>query len=162
MDQNKLLEQIVDSFISTNGPDSIIESKLNYDCPYIVIDNQSWNRMTALLLRDDEALQFEYLSCVSGVDYPEEQMMEVVYMLYSITLNQNAVIKVRIPRDNPRIMSVKELWNSADYHEREAYDLLGIHFEGHPNLTRILLEDDWEGYPLRKDYEVDKAKLGLE
>jgi NADH-quinone oxidoreductase subunit C len=95
-------------------------------------------------------LRFEFLRNLSGVDY-EDQGMEVVYHLYSFTHKHNVTVRAKVPNDDPRIQSVTDLWRAADWHEREARDMFGIVFDGHPELTRILMPDDWVGHPLRKD-----------
>ena len=100
----------------------------------------------------DPAFALDYLSFVTGVDYPEQKRIEVVYHLFSSQHRHELLLKVRVPRDDPRVESVTSIWRGADWHEREAYDLLGIVFAGHPNLRRIMMTDDWVGHPLRKDY----------
>jgi len=100
----------------------------------------------------DPAFAMDYLSFVTGVDYPEQKRIEVVYHLFSSQHRHELLLKVRVPRDDPRVESVTSIWRGADWHEREAYDLLGIVFAGHPNLRRIMMTDDWVGHPLRKDY----------
>ncbi|MFH1407388.1 MAG: NADH-quinone oxidoreductase subunit C, partial [Candidatus Omnitrophota bacterium] len=103
-------------------------------------------------LKEDEKLRFDYLMCLSGVDYKE--YFEVVYHLYSMERGRRAAVKVKLSREKPEVDSVSSLWKSANWHEREAFDLLGIRFNNHPDLRRILLPEDWgEGFPLRKDYE---------
>jgi len=102
-------------------------------------------------LRDDPELRFEFLSSLTGVDRLDS--FEVVYHIESIRLNMITCLKVRVfDRENPRVPSVYPVWPGADLQEREAYDLLGIYFEGHPDLRRIFLWDGFAGYPLRKDY----------
>lgn len=112
-------------------------------------------------LRDDSRLYFDYLSCLSGIDLgPADGRMGVVYHLMSIPHGHRIVLKAFVPRDldgQPSLPSVTGVWRSAEWHEREAYDLFGIRFEGHPDLRRILMPEDWEGHPLRKDY-VNPAK----
>ncbi len=103
-----------------------------------------------LFLRDEEGLEFDYPSCLSGVDLGAN--LGVVYNLYSMKRAHKITIKVEVPKEAPDVPSCELVWRSFDWHEREAYDLLGINFVGHHNLTRILLPDDWEGHPLRKDY----------
>ena len=108
--------------------------------------------------RDHKQLYFYMLSCLTGIDNgPEEATMEVVYNLYSIPFGHSLMLKTIIDRRKPEIASVAKIWRTAEWHEREAFDLLGIRFRGHPDLRRILLPDDWIGHPLRKDYvEQDK------
>ncbi|MFA4014976.1 MAG: hypothetical protein RUDDFDWM_000042 [Candidatus Fervidibacterota bacterium] len=114
------------------------------------------------LLRDDTELQFDYLRCLSAIDWFEEGQMEVVYHLYSMKHGHSLVVKVRVKRDDPRLPSVSSIWAAANWHEREAYDLLGIIFEGHPDLRRILLPQDWTGHPLRKDYSYNPVEFDEE
>ena len=103
------------------------------------------------LLRNHPELQFDYLRNLSGVD--QESHLEVVYHLTSFQLNQDLCIKVKTDREQPSIQSVTSVWPTANWNEREVYDLLGIQFQNHPDLRRIMMPDDWVGYPLRKDYE---------
>ena len=128
---------------------------------------------------DDPRLQFDILNCISGVDYLEpdpkkapkagfDPHLEVVYHLSSFRHRHRFVLKVILPRwkddkpgELPEVPSVTSLWRTADWHEREVYDLCGVCFTAIPNLTRILLADDWEGYPLRKDYEFPLEYHGI-
>jgi NADH-quinone oxidoreductase subunit C len=110
-------------------------------------------RSTCQFLRDVPSLSFKYLSDVTAVDlYPNEPRFEVVYHLLSLDTFRRLRLKVRVSGDDPRVDSVVPVWPGANAFERETFDLLGIRFEGHPNLSRILLPEDWEGHPLRKDY----------
>ncbi|MCL4458040.1 MAG: NADH-quinone oxidoreductase subunit C [Nitrospirae bacterium] len=106
-------------------------------------------------------LYFDYLQDLCGVDHSgrKEPRFEVVYHLYSIRHRHTIRIKAEVPEDNCAIDSVTDIWAGANWHERECYDLFGIKFNGHPDLRRILLPEDWEGHPLRKDYPL-KADLG--
>lgn len=124
----------------------------------------------ALFLRDDQRTQFNHLNDLCGCDYLEtdpkklakfghEPHVEVVYQLSSLSLRHRLKLKVVVPRwkndqpdELPVVPSVSSVWAIANWHEREAYDLVGIHFEGHPNLRRILCPEDWTGHALRKDY----------
>lgn len=105
----------------------------------------------ARLLRGRPELAFDYLRGMAGTDY--ETHLEVVYILRSLASGEELALKARTDRDAPSVPSVTPVWATANWHEREIYDLLGIEFPGHPDLRRILLPDDWVGYPLRKDYE---------
>ncbi len=107
-------------------------------------------------LKDDPELQFDFLMCLSGVDYGAGKPLGVVYHLQSMTLMHQIVLKIELPRESASAPSLALIWRTADWHEREAYDLFGIRFEGHPDLRRIFLPDDWEGHPLRKDYVVQE------
>jgi len=97
---------------------------------------------------------FDSLSCVTGIDNGTQAgTMEVVYNLYSIPFNTHLMLKVILPRDQAEVESVSSIWRTADWLEREVFDMYGIHFKNHPDLRRILMPADWEGYPLRKDYK---------
>ncbi len=110
-------------------------------------------RKVCEFLRDMPDLDYKYLSDVTSVDlYPAEPRFEVVYHLRSLTHNAQLRLKVRLPGGNPRIDSVVAIWPGANAFEREVFDLMGIQFEGHPFPRRILLPEDWEGHPLRKDF----------
>ncbi len=113
-------------------------------------------------LHQDARCYFDMLSCLTGVDLGEDQnAMEVIYHLNSIPKGMSLTIIVSLDREAPRVSTVTDIWRTADWHEREAYDLLGIHFEGHPDLRRILLPNDWEGHPLRKDYKEQEYYHGM-
>lgn len=114
------------------------------------------------LLHRDEQLYFDSLSCLTGVDLgPDIGRMEVVYNLYSIPFDAHLMVKVVLEREKPSVPSLTSIWKAADWHEREAYDLLGINFEGHPDLRRILMPADWQGFPLRKDYKEQEYYRGV-
>lgn len=101
-------------------------------------------------LHDNPEFDMSYLSFVSAIDWPDR--FDVVYHLASLSRGHGVTLKVPIGKERPAIPSVVELWPGADWHEREAYDLFGIAFEGHPDLRRIMMSADWKGHPLRKDY----------
>lgn len=119
------------------------------------------------VLRDHEKLYFDFLSCISAVDDGVAAgTFTVVYHLASIPYNYQLTLKVVVQNDRrldnlPVVPSVSSVWRTADWHEREAFDLMGIYFDGHPDLRRILLPEDWEGYPLRKDYEEAETYHGI-
>jgi NADH-quinone oxidoreductase subunit C len=116
----------------------------------------------AALLQSHEELYFDQLSCITGIDNgPEAHTMEVVYTFYSIPYGHSLQLQAVLQREHPALPSLCSLWGAADWHEREAFDLLGIQFEGHPDLRRILLPSDWEGHPLRKDYQASGRYHGL-
>ena len=107
-------------------------------------------------LRDDPALRFELCSGVSGVDYGPEvpQRLHSVYHLLSMTYRRRIRLEVAVDVDDPHVPSVVEVYPTADWHERETWDMYGIVYDGHPALTRILMPDDWDGFPQRKDYPL--------
>jgi NADH-quinone oxidoreductase subunit C len=113
-------------------------------------------RDVAQQLRDDEALRFELLSSLSGVHYPADagRELHVVYQLTSMTHNRRIRLEVSAPDADPHVPSVVSVWPTADFQERETWDLFGVVFDGHPALTRIMMPDDWPGHPQRKDYPL--------
>ena len=105
-------------------------------------------------LYQNPSTYFDMLSCLTGIDNgTEANTIEVVYNLYSIPFNHHMMLKVILPRENPVMDSVVEIWRTANWHERETAEMFGIVFNGHPDLRRLLLPADWEGHPLRKDYQ---------
>ncbi len=113
-------------------------------------------------LAETNVLAFDSLMCLSGLDLnAKDEVFAVVYHIYAMRHRQSAVLKALVPKTNPRLPSVSHIWKTADWHERETYDLYGIIFEGHGDLRRILLPDDWEGYPLRKDYKEPEFYRGM-
>ena len=110
-------------------------------------------------MRDDPELEFEMLTDLTAVDYLGEQpRFEVVYHFYSVAKNHRLRVKVRVPEDDPVVASAVPYYASANWMEREVFDLYGIRFEGHPDLRRILLYEEFEGHPLRKDYPKEKRQ----
>jgi NADH-quinone oxidoreductase subunit C len=128
--------------------------------PRVHLAAGAW-RAAAELLRHDPDLAFDYLACLSAVDYVIEDKLAAVYDLYSTRQRHGFAVKVYADRANPHIPTVADLWPAADWHEREAFDLMGIVFDGHPDLRRILLPEDWAGHPLRKDYVFPRAYHGI-
>jgi NADH-quinone oxidoreductase subunit C len=112
-------------------------------------------------LHDEPALRFDCLSNLSGLDYPKQNAIQVVYHLFSYPLRHWIVLKVNAPRDNPVVPTVSGVWRAADWQEREAFDLLGVTFTGHPDLRRILMPEDWPGHPLRKDFVEPEEYHGI-
>lgn len=119
-------------------------------------------------LQTSQKTYFDFLSCITGIDNGAEKgTMEVLYHLYSIPYHHFLVLKVVVVRNQPdeplpKVPSVSHIWAAANWHERETYDLLGIEFTNHPDLRRILLPADWQGYPLRKDYQAQETYHGVE
>jgi NADH-quinone oxidoreductase subunit C len=113
-------------------------------------------RRAAEFLQAEPGLQFDFLSDISAVDrFPMEPRFEVNYHLLSIPLRQTVRLRIWISGKDPVVSTLVPVWPTANWHEREIFDLFGIRFEGHPDLHRILMPDDWEGHPLRKDYPVE-------
>ncbi|MFA5028509.1 MAG: NADH-quinone oxidoreductase subunit C [Candidatus Methylomirabilota bacterium] len=120
--------------------------------------SEAWATTTAAasraVCRRLKALGFEYLNCLSGVDWLTH--LEVVYELSSLVRPARIRLRVTVDRGEPVVPTVSDLWRAADWHERECYDLFGVRFDGHPDHRRILLPEDWTGYPLRKDYADER------
>jgi NADH-quinone oxidoreductase subunit C len=117
-------------------------------------------RDICLFLRDNEQTAFDALMCLTGMDYTGGKL-GVVYHLHSMKWDHKIVLKVEVTADHAHVQSVESVWKTANWHEREAYDLIGVVFDGHPDLRRILLPDDWEGHPLRKDYQLPEYYRGM-
>ncbi|WP_353133347.1 NADH-quinone oxidoreductase subunit C [Pseudopedobacter sp.] len=151
-------EEIKQIIIEKVGSDAIFGEETTGLQPALIINPDKMIEV-CLELRDNENTWFDFLACLSGIDYGiEEKKFGVVYHLSSIIKKHQIVLKVvqendRSEQNLPVFKSVSSVWRTADWHEREAFDLVGIFFEGHPDLRRILLPDDWQGYPLRKDYK---------
>jgi NADH-quinone oxidoreductase subunit C len=128
--------------------------------PSIVVEAAAMHEI-GVYLRHDPELQFDLLMCLSGVDYGPGKTLGVVYHLFSTVLRQTITVKVEVPRQDGVVPTVSDLWRTAEWHEREAYDLYGMHFADHPDHRRILLPDDWEGHPLLKDYQVQEFYHGI-
>lgn len=151
-----MIEKLCEYLVADFGEDSvgIIETGLQPTLlvkPSILVELCLW-------LRDHKDYYFDFLSNITAVDYYPENKFALVYHLSSIPFQKQLTLKVILENDRsldnlPEIMSISSVWRTADWHEREAFDLMGIYFNDHPDLRRILLPDDWEGYPLRKDYK---------
>ncbi|MED3259976.1 NADH-quinone oxidoreductase subunit C [Bacillus thuringiensis] len=147
------LNQYVEAIREKVGEGVLVDSyinKLSKDVPTLVVDPEKYYEVMESL-RFHEGLAFDYMSELHATDFVTH--MEVYVHLFSYGKKQSVAVKVKLDREEPQVESVTALWKGADWPEREAYDLLGIIFKGHPNLTRILMPDDWVGHPLRKDYE---------
>ncbi|WP_144507488.1 NADH-quinone oxidoreductase subunit C [Bacillus thuringiensis] len=147
------LNQYVEVIKGKMGEDILVDSyinKLSKDVPTLVVEPAKYYEVMELL-RFHEGLAFDYMSELHATDFVTH--MEVYVHLFSYGKKQSVAVKVKLDREAPQVESVTALWKGADWPEREAYDLLGIVFKGHPNLSRILMPDDWVGHPLRKDYE---------
>lgn len=147
------LNQYVEVIKGKIGEDILVDfyiNKLSKDVPTLVVESQKYYEVMELL-RFHEGLAFDYMSELHATDFVTH--MEVYVHLFSYGKKQSVAVKVKLDRETPQVESVTALWKGADWPEREAYDLLGIVFKGHPNLSRILMPDDWVGHPLRKDYE---------
>jgi len=140
--------------------DAVQEVKTDVPDPFVTIEPASVAEI-GCFLRDEPELDFASLMCLSGIDYGDR--LAVAYHLHSMRHRHRLCVKANLPREAgaARLPSVVAVWPGANWHEREAYDLFGIVFEGHPDLRRILLPDDWPGHPLRKDYEFPREWHGI-
>jgi NADH-quinone oxidoreductase subunit C len=137
------------------NPASVVGVKFDRDEMTIYVDRANIREACALL-RDDAECAFNFLSDITCVDrYPAEPRFEVIYHLLSISKKERVRLKVRVDSASLTVDSLTSLWPGANYFEREVFDLFGIRFTGHPYLRRLLMPEDWEGHPLRKDYPVE-------
>lgn len=160
------LEEIKSILIQKFGEGVIVGEETTGLQPALLIEPDQIGHV-CLELRDNPKTYFDFLSCLSGVDYGvEANRFGVVYHLASIPYQTQLTLKVskqnnRELEDLPSFPTISTVYRSADWHEREAFDMEGIFFEGHPDLRRILMPDDWEGYPLRKDYKTAEYYKGI-
>jgi len=158
MQSAAIIEALSRAFPGSAGRIEAVESRDGM--PTIVVPREILVE-TAQALRDDPALRFAVLADIVPVDYhPREPRYEILYMLVCLGTSgfgdapKRLRMKVRVPNEDPRVPTVSGVWAAANWAEREGYDLFGLHFDGHPDLRRILMPDDWEGFPMRKDYPV--------
>ncbi len=144
----------IEALLRQKFGEKIVESKLEGFSPWSVVDPAAILEVSRFM-HDDERLKMDHLELLGGVDYKDR--IEVVYVVNSLAYGHRYTLKCRLPRDNPGIQTVESVWKVANWHEREAYDMFGIVFEGHSDLRRILCPDDWEGHPLRKDYRFPRT-----
>lgn len=161
-----IFEDIKNLLIEKFGADVIVGEELGGLQPALLIAPDMIIEV-CLELRNNSKTYFDFLSCLTGVDYgTEANRFGVVYHLASIPYQLQLTLKISEEHNRegislPTFKSITSVYRTADWHEREAYDLVGIFFEGHPDLRRILLPDDWEGYPLRKDYKTAEYYKGI-
>ncbi len=144
MEPLQILERVKNRF-----GDRVLETVDKKPDPFAVIDPGAIVEI-ARFMNEDPELAMDCLSNQSGVDYKDR--IEVVYHLFSYKHRHTAVLKVKLPRENPAVATVETIWKSANWMEREIFDLLGVNFEGHSDMRRILMPEDWIGHPLRKDF----------
>ncbi|TCT26415.1 NADH/F420H2 dehydrogenase subunit C [Melghiribacillus thermohalophilus] len=141
---------LIHEHLGENSLEDAYINRASKELPTLIVQPESYFSI-ARLLKTHQELQFNYLSELHGTDFKE--YMEVYVHLYSFARKEHIALKVKLDREKPIIHSLVPLWEGANWPECEAYDLLGIEFKNHPDLKRIFLGEDWEGYPLRKDYE---------
>ncbi|MFC2074815.1 NADH-quinone oxidoreductase subunit C [Bdellovibrionota bacterium] len=148
MNQEELLK-----FICNFDPQAKISEK---NCSPKAVEIPASNLVSFMTkLRDESTLAFDQLTSHTAVDWVEKNQFELVYILKSLKHNYSLMVLVSIPRDNPVIPTLSSVWRIAEFQEREVYDLFGVLYDEHPDLRRLFLEDEWEGFPLRKDYKDD-------
>jgi NADH-quinone oxidoreductase subunit C len=139
------------------NPEYLADAKIDRGEVTLVVPAQHIVAVGQILKSKQE---YARLSTVTGVDwYPQEPRFEVVYHLHSLARNVRLRVKCKLPGDAPEIDSLTGVWRSANWYERETFDLFGIRFRNHPDLTRIVMPEDWEGHPLRKDYPVTGTRV---
>ncbi len=141
-------------------PDKVSDFKGDVPEPYLTVDPQAIVEICRFL-RDHSTLKFEVLSDLTALDWPKDEKIQIVYHLYSYSQRHQIVLKVDLPRDKPKIATTEGIWKVANWFEREVYDLFGVIFEGHSDLRRIMLPEDWVGFPLRKDYVEQEEYAGM-
>lgn len=146
-----LISERIEQLLRDRFPDAVQESQEIHGVPTLVVRPDDIAGICSFL-KDTPELGFDYLMSLTAVDWPEN--FQVVYHLYSIPHKHYVTLKANLGREKLSIASVLPVWLAADWQEREVYDMFGIEFEGHPNLERILTEEDFEGFPLRKDFKL--------
>lgn len=156
-----MTEQEIYANLSAQFGDKIIEfveeETLN---PTVIVKARGVAEICAYL-KDTETMQFDSLMNLAGHDTDGESDLSVIYHFHSTVLDHYITLKVFTPRENSTVDSIANIYRTADWHEREVYDLYGVKFDGHPDLKRILLEEDWEGHPLKKDYVPAEFYRGM-
>ena len=148
----KVEEEVVETLKRT-FPEYVVEAKVQREKRVTVVVKRERLVEVARFLRDN--LQFDHIASVSGVDYPEKNELMVVYHIWSIPKKVLIALKTSVPRDNPHLSSLISVWEGVNYFERETWEMFGIVFDGHPNLSRFLLPEDWNrGFPFRKDFKL--------
>ena len=149
-----------------------IKETLDQQFPGSVIDNEElaesqielkpdqWLEI-ATYLKNDPGLSFDQLECVTGIDTGEDGPLQSRYNLHSMEHRHKIEVVISLDRNNPKVASIEQVWRVGDWFERETYDMFGIIYEGHRDLRRILCPEDWEGWPLRKDYETQETYHGI-
>ena len=132
---------------------------LENESVFLVKDIPSWFEI-AKFLKSTKELQFDYLMCITAYDSGDSKNFGLAYNFHSTKLNHSVEVRIEFS-DGTEVKSIESLWKAADWHEREAFDMMGIKFSGHPDMKRILLPHDWEGHPLKKDYKVQDYYHGM-
>ena len=153
MDYKKILEAV-----KAAHPDAIVPTEEGGE--YLSVKPEAWLEV-AVFLKENENLGFDSLMCITGFDLGAGQPLGIAYNFHSMKHLHKIEIRIMVDRDGGSLPSVANIWRTADWHEREAYDMYGMTFEGHPDHRRMLLPEDWVGHPLRKDYEMPDEYRGI-
>ncbi len=161
METAKIHERLLNHF----GPEIVLgltaevsDPKAGRTDPYITVRADRIDKV-CLLCKVEKGLQFDFLQSITGLD--DGERITCVYHLYAYALKHTLVLKASTPRDGASLPSVVYVWPAADWYEREVYDLFGVDFPGHPDLRRLLMPEDWEGHPMRKDYVEPASYNGM-
>ena len=153
------VNQKVSQILEDKFPGAVIVPEEPHN-DFIQLNSEKWNEI-AKFLKTESALKFDSCQCITGVDLGVEENLEIRYNLHSTKHLHKVEIRIEADRKRPRIPSVEQIWRIADWFEREVYDMYGIRFKGHRDLRRMLLPEDWKGWPLRKDYKTPQTYNGM-
>ena len=154
-----IINQKVSDIIEEKFPGSVINPEEPHN-EYIQLNSENWKKI-AEFIKTDKELKFDSCQCITGIDLGIEDGLEVRYNFHSMKLKHKIEIRIAVERKRPSVPSVEQVWRGADWLEREVYDMYGIRFKGHRDLRRMLLSDDWKGWPLRKDYKTPNIYNGM-
>ncbi len=154
MDYQQINDRIAQQF-----PGVVLDQEESQE-QFIGLDPKNWLDV-AQFLQYEQDLKFDSLECITGVDLGEDQELEVRYNLHSMIHTHKIEIRIRLPRKRPEVPSIEQVWRIGDWFEREVFDMYGIRFKGHRDLRRMLLPEDWVGWPLRKDYAMPELYHGI-
>ena len=143
--------------IESQFPGSVLENE-DLAENQVELKGEQWLEM-ATFMKNDPNLCFDQLECITGIDTGEAGPLQTRYNFHSMEHRHKIEVVISHDRENPKVASIEQLWRIGDWFERETYDMFGIEFEGHPDLTRILMPEDWVGHPLRKDYDIGKIPV---
>lgn len=154
-----MINQQVSQILDQKFPGSVIIPEEAHN-DFIQLNPEKWEEI-AKFLKSDAKLYFDSCQCITGVDLGEDKDLEVRYNLHSMKHLHKIEIRIATDRKRPSVPSVEQIWRVADWFEREVYDMYGIRFKGHRDLRRMLLPEDWKGWPLRKDYKTPQTYNGM-